>query len=247
MRIFNDIKKSELIFGDNLQVMDELPAYAFSLILTDPPYLFTKHRGKLPTKNCTKRFSSSPLYDYTDTTGQCLIKVKFGEEEINRWLDMTPRLMREYNAYIFCSEEQIGIYQKWAVEHGYKFSILVWEKPYEVISKKRWSQNVEFIVRIYKDGTGLNKIEDSSMYNRVFHYGRIRNKIHPTQKPVEMLERIIVLSSKEGDAVLDPFAGSASTYIASLHLKRKCVSIENNKIFYERAKIRIENEEKELL
>ena len=243
MRVFNEVD-SKLILGDCVQVMDELPAYAFSLIVTDPPYLFTKHQGKLqPSAEGKKRLNSSPLYDYSDNTGRCLIKDGNGREQTFRWLDMTPRLMRKYNAYVFCSDEQIAYYQEWAEIHGYLSSVLVWEKPVEIISKKRWSQNVEFIVRIYERGTGLKSVDNSQLYGRVFHYKRIRNKLHPTEKPVEMLQRIIMLSSNDGDSVLDPFCGSASTYVAATRLGRKCVAIEKNKMFYDIAKKRIDNEE----
>lgn len=243
MRIFNEIEKSQLIFGNNLQIMDELPAYAFSLILTDPPYLFTKHSGKetAPSEG-KKKLNNSALYDYSDDSGMCRIKNGLGRDAVFQWLDMTPRLMRKYNAYIFCSEDQIGIYQDWAAIHGYKTCILVWEKPATIISKQRWCQNVEFIVRIYEKGTALNKVEDTSMYSRVFRYKTLRKKFHPTQKPLELFKHIITLSSNEGDAVLDPFAGSGTTYIAATQLGRKCVCCENNETFYKEAQERIQEE-----
>lgn len=49
---------------------------------------------------------------------------------------------------------------------------------------------------------------------------------HPTQKPLELLERIISASSNPGDLVLDPFMGSGTTGIASIRLKRRFVGIE---------------------
>tara|TARA_Y100000814_G_scaffold258906_1_gene208757 strand:- start:291 stop:518 length:228 start_codon:yes stop_codon:yes gene_type:complete len=49
---------------------------------------------------------------------------------------------------------------------------------------------------------------------------------HPTQKPLALLERIILASSNEGDTVLDPFAGSFSSGYASNKLKRKFIGFE---------------------
>lgn len=46
MKHYNTIEKSQIMFGDNMKLMDKLPAYSFSLIITDPPYLFSKHCGK---------------------------------------------------------------------------------------------------------------------------------------------------------------------------------------------------------
>lgn len=46
MKHYNTIEENKLMFGDNLKLMDKLPAFSFSLIVTDPPYLFSKHSGK---------------------------------------------------------------------------------------------------------------------------------------------------------------------------------------------------------
>ena len=127
-----------------------------------------------------------------------------------------------------------------AKKMGYKFSILIWEKPVSIISKQRFCQNVEFIVRIYENGTSLNKFEDSSMYGRVFRYGSLKKKLHPTQKPLELVKRLMLLSSNESDAVLDPFMGSGTTCIAALMLDRKYVGMDNNETFFSVAKNRIE-------
>jgi site-specific DNA-methyltransferase (adenine-specific) len=62
---------------------------------------------------------------------------------------------------------------------------------------------------------------------------------HPTQKPVELLKRIILASTKEGDLVLDPFAGSSTTGVAAVLLNRKYVGIELEDDFLELSKKRL--------
>ena len=54
---------------------------------------------------------------------------------------------------------------------------------------------------------------------------------HPTQKPIELLSRIIQAASNEKDLILDPFCGSSSTGVASLMLKRKFIGIELDEDF----------------
>lgn len=238
MKAYNDIEESKIILGDCLRVMDELPAYAFSLILTDPPYLFTKRHGKDETQK-TSSFVT-PFYDYGQREEVCLLKMRYARKEIFAWLDKTPRLMRKYNAYIFCSEEQIGIYQEWAVQHRYKCAVLVWEKPITIINKQRFSQNVEYIIRIYENGTRLNYVPESNVYGRVLRYAPVRKRRHPTEKPLDLLGVIVRLSSKRGEAVLDPFCGSASTYEAAIRQGRKCVGIEKYEPYYKTAKERAE-------
>ena len=160
-------------------------------------------------------------------------------EQLEAWLDKSVRLMKKYNAYIFCSEEQIADYYLWSQKRGYKFSVLVWEKPVSIISKQRFCQNAEFIVRIYDKGTALNKFDDSSMYSRVFHSKPLSDKLHPTQKPLDLVKKLILLSTNEGDAVLDPFMGSATTCVAAIQLGRKYVGMDNNEKFFSIAEDRI--------
>jgi len=63
---------------------------------------------------------------------------------------------------------------------------------------------------------------------------------HPTQKPEELLRKIILASSNVGDTVLDPFSGSGTTAVTSEQLKRKWVSCDTNKEYLEWAVKRIE-------
>lgn len=61
-------------------------------------------------------------------------------------------------------------------------------------------------------------------------------KIHPTQKPVKLLEKLIEIFSDEGDIVIDPCAGSGSTLIACSNKKRRGYGFEIKKDFYKQAK-----------
>lgn len=243
MRYINKITENKLIFGDNKVVLNGLPAYSCHLLIADPPYRFTK--GAHNEKKAKSNMCKTALYDYSDNSGMCRIKNGLQRTDIYAWLDLVPRIMVKMNAYIFCSEEQIADYYQWALDHKYKFSVLVWEKPVCIISKQRFAQNVEFIVRIYENGTALNKLEDSSMYSRVIKSPYLKAKWHPTQKPMEIFTRLINLSSKEGDVVIDPFLGSGTTAIAAKRLGRKYIGIENNEKFFKIAEERIYKEAEE--
>ena len=58
--------------------------------------------------------------------------------------------------------------------------------------------------------------------------------MHPTEKPIELLERLIKLHTNENDVVLDCFAGSFSTADACKRLNRQCIAIELEKEFYDK-------------
>lgn len=70
--------------------------------------------------------------------------------------------------------------------------------------------------------------------------------IHPTQKPVRLFERLLALTTKEGDLVLDPFAGSCSTGIACLNMKRQFMGYEIDFEYYQKAVERLKSIEPRL-
>lgn len=63
---------------------------------------------------------------------------------------------------------------------------------------------------------------------------------YPTQKPIELLERIIKISTDEDDLVLDPFMGSGTTLVAAKLLNRKFIGIDKNKDAFDLAQRRLE-------
>lgn len=69
-----------------------------------------------------------------------------------------------------------------------------------------------------------------------------KNKIHPTQKPVELLEYFVELLSNKGDTVLDTFAGSGSTGVACHNLDRNCILIEKDNVMFQKMQNRINEE-----
>lgn len=90
------------------------------------------------------------------------------------------------------------------------------------------------IVQTYHAQLGFTDVwDDIDFYSE--------RRYHPTQKPIKLLKRLICASSNEDDLILDPFGGSASTYIASKLLNRKAVVIEIDPVYVEKGKKRIED------
>lgn len=72
------------------------------------------------------------------------------------------------------------------------------------------------------------------------------NKIHPTQKPIDLFEYLIRTYTNEGDLIFDGFGGSCTTAIAAYKSKRNFIVIEKEKKYYDLALIRLNNEKKQL-
>ena len=150
---------------------------------------------------------------------------------------------------VFCAFEQIPMVIEQGKEHGL-------EKSYPLIFVKNYSSQVlkanmkivgatEYAVVLYRDK--LPKFNnDGHMIFNWFEWKReskLYPKIHPTQKPVTLLKRLIEIFTDEGDVVIDPVAGSGSTLRACAELKRNCYGFEIKKNFYNLAKEKMINDD----
>lgn len=69
-------------------------------------------------------------------------------------------------------------------------------------------------------------------------------RIHPTQKPLSLIDRLVLASSNKGDVVLDPFMGSGATAVSCVHHERSYIGFETDEEYYKKSLERIENEKK---
>ena len=96
-------------------------------------------------------------------------------------------------------------------------------------------KNCEFVLFLHKGKSfPIKNLGDAQLFECNNISGK--DKVHPTQKPIAYLERLILNSSNELDTVLDPFMGSGSTGIACKNLNRKFIGIELDKTYYEVSK-----------
>ena len=144
---------------------------------------------------------------------------------------------------IFCAFEQIQM----VIEEGKKHGLM---HSYPLIFIKNFSSQVlkanmkivgatEYAVVLYRDK--LPKFNNNGhMVFNWFKWERDNKKeypkIHPTQKPVNLLKRLIEIFTDEGDVVIDPVAGSGSTLRACAELNRNCYGFEIKKDFCRLAK-----------
>lgn len=148
---------------------------------------------------------------------------------------------------IFCAFEQMQM----VIEEGKKHGLM---KSYPLIFVKNFSAQVlkanmkvvnacEYAVVLYRDKLPkFRNIGADGKGHMVFNWfewerdGKDIPKIHPTQKPVNVLKRLIEIFTDEGDVVIDPVAGSGSTLRACMELNRSCYGFEIKKNFYKEAK-----------
>lgn len=106
----------------------------------------------------------------------------------------------------------------------------LWEKLQSIL---KFDLNYEKVAQTFNPQMGLTDIwRDIDFYKE--------NRVHPTQKPLSLIKRLLLASSNEGDLVVDPFAGSGSTAIASIHLNRNFITIDSDENYYNEVLRRIE-------
>lgn len=90
------------------------------------------------------------------------------------------------------------------------------------------------------------KCYDYNYFGNIEGEGKAEEKIHPTQKPLAIMQKCVFEHSKEGDLILDCFSGSGTTALACHNLKRRFICIEKDKDYYEASVKRLEDAQKQL-
>ena len=181
-------------------------------------------------------------YDEVNRKHGSLRKLDKGKADIITFdLDMfVSELARvtKGSIYIFCGIEQVSNIRKILVQNKMSTRLCIWEKtnPSPMNGDKIWLSGIECCVF----GRFPNATFNEHCKNTVFRYPCGRNKLHPTQKPLELIEKLVLASSNEGDTVLDPCMGSGTTGVACKKNNRNFIGIEMDGEFYNIASRRIE-------
>ena len=157
-----------------------------------------------------------------------------------RYLKKEPKEPNKAPAMIvFCAFEQMAMVAEEGKKHGLMHSyplIFIKKSSAQVLKANMKILNAcEYAIVLYRDK--LPKfINNGKMILNWFEWEKDSTPtIHPTQKPIPVLKRLIEIFTEEGDTVIDPVAGSGSSLIAARQLKRKSYGFEIEKPFYEKA------------
>lgn len=223
----------DLKCGDCLELMKEIPNNSIDLVVMDPPYKFENQGGGFYAKN------KSTQRQYLDNLKQ----IKCCEFEPISFLNVIKPKMKKFYGYFFCNKTLVDQYIKFAKDNKYQYDILVMAKsnPIPAYNNHHLS-DLEYIIMIREKGTYFSKHKNIDDY-RKFYMTSCKKGIHPAEKPIELLERFVKVSSKENDIVLDCFMGSGTTGVACKKLNRNFIGYEIDEKYFNIAKERIENTE----
>jgi len=216
---------------DNMLLMARYPDNYFDFVLIDPPYELDSTGGKT-TNEDLKRSLHNKHFEFCSNGFD--IKKVFTEIE---------RLLKVMNMICFCSNKQVSKIMQYWEDKKYSTTLLVWDKPNPIpFGNGKHISNLEFMIYVRGKGATFNNLGVNEQ-KKTFNYPSPSSskRLHPTEKPIELLERLIKLHTKEDDIVLDCFGGSMSTALACINTKRQIISCELDKEYYDKAIQRIKN------
>lgn len=237
-----------MIFNDHFQNFKKYNLHKAQLIIADVPYnLGNNAYASNPAwynggdnKNGESDLAGKEFFD-TDKNFKPAEFMHF----CSQMLKKEPKQKGQAPCMIlFCAFDQQMYFIELAKRYGLKNHInLVFRKNFSAQVLKANMKvvgNCEYGLILYRDKLPKFNNKGKMIFN-CFDWEKdstkdpLIKKIHPTQKPVKLLERLIDLFTDEGDVVIDPCAGSGSSVIASINKKRKGYGFEIKKDFHKQA------------
>jgi site-specific DNA-methyltransferase (adenine-specific) len=149
---------------------------------------------------------------------------------------------------VFCAFEQMAMVIEEGKKHGLmkssSASFFLSSSAQVLKANMKIVGATEYAVVLYRDKLPKFRNNGKMVFNW-FEWkrdGKEYPKIHPTQKPISVLKRLIEIFTDEGDVVIDPCAGSGSTLRACSEMNRSCYGFEIKKNFYKDAKEKMLND-----
>jgi site-specific DNA-methyltransferase (adenine-specific) len=211
------MSEQEVWHGDALILAPKLPD-GIKCVVTDPPYGVNFRSQRAETGN-GKKFVADIANDKDLTMAVILF------EEV--MASIIPKMEEDSDLYVFTRWDIVNVWME-AVralpDIAYKM-LLVWDKGIPGMGDidSNWGCGHELILYCKK-----GRREVSHRRSGIIHVDKVHPTkiIHPTEKPVGLIEILIEMSTNKGDLVVDPFSGSGSTAVAAQRTGRSAIGIE---------------------
>ena len=238
------MKNIELYCGNCLEVMKNISDKSVDMILCDLPYGTTQNKwdSVIPLE---------PLWEqYKRIIKDNGAIVLFAQTPFDKILGASNLKMLKYE-WIWEKQQGTGFLNAKKMPLKKHENILVFYKKLPIYNPQMIGNEIRTIKRNKNgkttDNYGKFTYDEQSTYvgrypTSILSFDRDKNKLHPTQKPVALLEYLIKTYTNVGEIVLDNTMGSGSTGVACKHTNRKFIGIELDEKYFELAKKRIEEE-----
>jgi DNA modification methylase len=210
------LELNKIHLGDSYELIKQIPDKSIDLIYTDIPYDLQNGKGGGFMNERIRRLRDVELVGLDKGIDYAI-------------LDEFVRVMKDINIYIWCNKQQIPTILNYFINKDALFEILTWNKENPIpMTNNLWLSDIEYCLYFRSRGVKLN---DGYELKSKWHTSPInmddKNEFeHPTIKPLELVKRHILHTTKENDIILDPFIGSGTTAVASKELGRQYIGIE---------------------
>lgn len=232
-----------VLLGDSKDIIKKIPDNAIDFILTDPPYNLASHStGNIPLPGRSAINNDLATWD----------TIEFNPEE---WAEEFIRILKPTgNLFIFTSYNQLGRWYNCLDKKFDSSNFMIWHKtnPAPKIFKAGFLNSCEMIFTCWNKKHTWNFLSQAEMHNFIespicMSPERLKYPKHPTQKPVNILKKMIKIASNTDDIVFDPFMGVGSTGVAALELGRRFIGVEIDETYFKAAKERINDTNTKIL
>jgi site-specific DNA-methyltransferase (adenine-specific) len=232
-------KEHKIIFGDVLDALNRLPNSSIDLIFADPPYNIGKNFNGHIEKWKTEESYLEWCYQWLDL---CIAKLKSNG---SLYVMTATQFMPFFDIYLrkklYVLSRIVWSYDSSGVQAKNYYGSMYEPILFCVKDKENYTFNSNDILVEAKTGAKRRLIDYRkavpTVYNswkvpgNVWDIPRVRYRMdeyenHPTQKPIALLERIILASSNQGDLILDTFSGTFTTSYVAKQLGRRSIGIE---------------------
>lgn len=241
-----------LLHGDCLNLMTQIPNKSIDMVLTDPPYgttackwdvvipfepMWKELKRVIKDNGCIALFGSEPFSSHLRLSNLKMFKYDW------IWVKNRPSGIALAKTQPMRNTEIISLFYK-----NPRFYPILREKL-DVTNRQKYkcetwnaSTNISTLKKTEKKQCSLLANPNNTLYfNSIPNGSKINKRVHPTQKPVPLLEYLIKTYTLENETVLDFTMGSGSTGVACKNLGRKFIGIEKDENYFNIAKQRIEN------
>ena len=223
----------ETYCGDCLDFIKQLPDKSLDCVITDPPYEFDNHGGGV--SEMTNR-------------GLCHGNIDFMSDgfDYKTVFDLLLQKLKVPNMLIFCSNNQISKFMSFFELKNLSTTLLVWKKTNPVpFGNGKYISDAEFIVYVRGKGACFNNDVSTNKKHKIKLFPtKVKDKYHPAEKPIELIQELVELHTNPNDVIFDPFMGSGTVGVASVQLGRKFIGCEIDEKYFDVAKKRIESTNK---
>ncbi len=221
-----------LINGDCLDTINQMlkDGIKVDCIVTDPPYKTTKRGSSGGTGGILK--------DKLNMQGKVF---KHNDIKFNEWLPKCYEVLKESgHAYFMTNNKNLKNMLIEVENAGFKiFKVIPWFKD-NVITNMYYMDCVEFVIFCRK---GKAKRINNCGSKAAFFFKNPKNKEHPSEKPVELFEEMILNSSQENELIFEPFGGVGACAIACKKNNRNCIFCELDEVYFKKAQERLNKNE----